>query len=111
MTRYADPSVCPDCSTRLEGSPVVCPGCRLPLHHPLTAELFSTLTHADNLLGQLRALVPAVPITAPVPTGSFIPPVPPMPASSPTRDAPACDRPPCPPSCSASAPRASWWPR
>ena len=96
MTRYADPSVCPDCSARLEGSPVVCPRCRLPLHHPLTSELFATLVHADDLLGQLRALAPALPITVPItvpaqqPAGSFIPPLAPLPTAAPA--APAARR-------------------
>ncbi len=64
MTRYADPSRCPDCSADLFGSPASCPSCRLPLRHPLTAELFGTLSRADQLLGQLRLSVVA---TSPVP--------------------------------------------
>ena len=69
MTRYADSSVCPDCSAALLGSPSACPSCGLPLHHPLTAELFATLSRADYLIGQLRRVVAPVP----VPAGSFVP--------------------------------------
>jgi hypothetical protein len=80
MTRYADRSVCPDCSAPLPGAPSACPSCRLPLRHPLTGELFATLSRADYLLGQLRAAVAPVPVAA-HPAGSFVPPLPPMPAS------------------------------
>lgn len=68
MLRYADPRLCPDCRTVLPERPVSCPGCDLPLQHPLTTELFHTLQHADSLLDQLRAArVPVeAPITAPV---------------------------------------------
>ena len=83
MTRYADSSVCPDCATPLEGSPSTCPSCRLPLHHPLAAELFETLRRADHLLHNLR--LAAAPVTVPArPTGSFVPPMPPMPAPAPS---------------------------
>ncbi len=79
MTRYADSSVCPDCSATLLGSPSACPSCGLPLHHPLTAELFATLSRADYLIGQLRRVVTPVP----VPSTSFVPAMPPMPAPRP----------------------------
>ncbi len=77
MTRYADSSVCPDCSAELVDSPPACPSCGLPLHHPLTRELFATLSRADYLLGQLRHAMAPVPAA---PAGSFVPPMPPMPA-------------------------------
>jgi hypothetical protein len=77
MTPYADSTRCPDCSAALPGSPSACPSCRLPLHHPLTAELFATLSRADYLVGQLRLAVALAPIA---PTGSYVPAMPPMPA-------------------------------
>ena len=76
MTRYADSSVCPDCSAELLHSPSACPSCGLPLHHPLARELFATLSRADYLLGRLRVATAPVP----APARSFVPPMPPMPA-------------------------------
>lgn len=76
MTRYADPAACPDCSAPLAGAPAACPSCELPLDHPLAVELFDTLRRADLLIGRLRA------VGAPVATGSFVPPVGPLPVPS-----------------------------
>lgn len=85
MTRFADPTVCPDCAAALPGHPDACPRCRLPLVHPLTSDLFVTLQHADRLLDQLREVAAPVPTaTAPIlPAGPFVPPMAPMPAPTP----------------------------
>ncbi len=81
MTRYADPSRCPDCSAALGTAPSQCPACGLPLAGPLAVELFSTLRHADVLLTQLRAPVPVPAATAPgVPVDAELPPIVPFPA-------------------------------
>ncbi|MCD4525405.1 SCO7613 C-terminal domain-containing membrane protein [Nocardioides sp. cx-173] len=80
MTRYGDPSACPDCRASLPTGAERCPSCDLPLTHPVAAELLATLTYADHLLARLRA-VGAVPVAA-----SFVPPVAPMPrAAAPAR--------------------------
>ncbi|WP_143099787.1 SCO7613 C-terminal domain-containing membrane protein [Nocardioides psychrotolerans] len=82
MTRYADPFVCPDCHTPIPPGADTCRSCALPLTHPLAGELLSTLTHADDLLLQLRA---AATRPGAVSTGaSMIPAVAPMPAAAPS---------------------------
>lgn len=72
MTRYADPTACPDCHADISSGPDRCPTCDLSLRHPVGAELFATLQHADVLLDRLRREpVPQTPLTAPpVKTGS-----------------------------------------
>lgn len=59
MTRYADPERCPDCLAPMPFGTSRCPSCGLPLEGPLAAELFSTLTHADDLLVSMRTVGPA----------------------------------------------------
>ena len=59
MTRYADPSVCPDCHAGLPTDPATCPACGLPLQGPLAVSLFRTLSTADDLLARLRATADA----------------------------------------------------
>ncbi|MCD4534198.1 hypothetical protein LRP67_08910 [Nocardioides sp. cx-169] len=76
MTRYGDPSACPDCRASLPTGAERCPSCDLPLTHPVAAELLATLTYADHLLARLRA-VGAAPAAA-----SFVPPVGPMPRAA-----------------------------
>ncbi|GAA4681772.1 SCO7613 C-terminal domain-containing membrane protein [Nocardioides nanhaiensis] len=61
-TPLADPHRCPDCSATLTAALATtggCPACGLPLQHPLGRELLATLSRADELLAQLRALAPA----------------------------------------------------
>ena len=67
VTRYSDPFVCPDCSTRLPLDVQVCPGCGLRLRGPLASELLATLQTADRLLARLRAesAAPAAPVAPP----------------------------------------------
>lgn len=63
MPRFADPSLCPDCGTRLPVDPVVCPQCALPLRGPLASSLLTTLATADRVLAELRAsAVPTTPL-------------------------------------------------
>jgi hypothetical protein len=59
MTRYADPSVCPDCHAGLPTDPATCPACGLPLRGPLAVSLFRVLSTADDLLARLRATADA----------------------------------------------------
>jgi len=54
MARYADPFVCPDCSSRLPIDVSRCPSCRIDLRSPLASELLRTLRTADDLLVRLR---------------------------------------------------------
>lgn len=54
MTRYADPERCPDCLRAMPFGTTRCPACGLPLEGPVAAELFATLSHADDLLTSLR---------------------------------------------------------
>lgn len=87
MTRYADPFACPDCHTPIPLGADTCRSCALPLTHPLAGELLRTLTRADDLLGQLRAVAtrPVAVSTVAVSTGgSMVPPVAPMPAAAPS---------------------------
>ncbi len=65
MTRYADPTRCPDCHIALPPAPENCPGCALPLRGPLSRELLRTLQYADTLIVRLRSTEPVlVPSTA-----------------------------------------------
>lgn len=59
MTRFYDPHTCPDCGAPLADDVTRCPACRLPLTGELAQRLGTTLRHADDLLGQLRALARA----------------------------------------------------
>lgn len=74
MTRYADPSRCPDCGAEITSGTEACARCRLPLRGLTAQRLFATLSHADELLAELRAAVmpaaaPAtVPATGPAPS-------------------------------------------
>ncbi len=72
MTRYADPTRCPDCGAHLPPDPAGCPSCGLPLLGPTATALFAALVSADRLLAQLRAS--ALPV--PVPAGAAGPPTP-----------------------------------
>ncbi len=69
MRRYADPERCPDCLTAMPYGSTRCPSCGLLLEGPLASELFTTLTHADDLLAVLRQpagtpAAPPAPVTA-----------------------------------------------
>ena len=55
MTRYADPTRCPDCGSSITPGASECPTCGLSLRGETAQELFTTLSHADHLLGLLRA--------------------------------------------------------
>ena len=50
MTRYADPERCPDCQSPMPFGATRCPSCGLSLEGELAAQLFATLSHADDLL-------------------------------------------------------------
>ncbi len=72
MTRYADPTRCPDCRAYLPPTPDTCPSCAFPLADPLSHELLRTLEYADTLVVRLRAAAPvlarpATPLTADLP--------------------------------------------
>ena len=54
-TRYSDPFLCPDCTTRLPLQVVTCPACGLALRGPLASQLLQTLRSADDLLARMRA--------------------------------------------------------
>lgn len=54
MTRYADPTRCPDCGRPITYGTPACTSCALPLLGPVASELFTTLTRADQLLETLR---------------------------------------------------------
>jgi hypothetical protein len=55
MTRYADPSRCPDCRAAITASEPRCPACGLSLRGDTAGLLFATLSRADDLLTTLRA--------------------------------------------------------
>jgi hypothetical protein len=69
MRHFADPSRCPDCGSSLTLGSTTCVGCRLDLSGPLAAELFTTLTRADNLLAQLRQRTWTAPSAVPTVSG------------------------------------------
>ena len=48
MSRYADPTLCPDCRATLPPAPSSCPRCALPLQGPDAAALLRVLTEADR---------------------------------------------------------------
>ena len=66
MTRYADPTRCPDCGAPIPAQPVSCPRCGLPLTGLDAVALFSTLQAADRLLVALRSQPTAGPVVPPV---------------------------------------------
>lgn len=53
MRRFADPHRCPGCGNTLLPGSTTCAACGLDLSGPLGAELFVTLTRADDLMQQL----------------------------------------------------------
>jgi hypothetical protein len=55
MTRYADPERCPDCLAPMPYGASRCPACGLSLEGPLAAQLFTTLSTADDLLAEIRS--------------------------------------------------------
>ena len=65
MSRFADPTRCPDCGTPLAPGSALCDSCGIDLSGPVGRELFATLVHADTLLGRLRATA-----RQPVPSGA-----------------------------------------
>ena len=61
MTRYADPTRCPDCGAAIVPGAPACGTCALTLQGETAQRLFQTLSQADALLGALRAAsVPTV---------------------------------------------------
>jgi hypothetical protein len=62
MTRFADPTRCPDCGQAITYDDLACPSCLLPLRGDTAARLFQTLTVADQLLGVLRAGAASLPL-------------------------------------------------
>lgn len=87
MTRYADPTRCPDCHANLPVQPASCPACGLALNVPQAIELFETLVRADDLLAQMRATVtvpaPAVPAAPVIPASPTTPAHQPYPTTTP----------------------------
>lgn len=71
MTRYADPERCPDCLSAMPYGATRCPSCGLSLDGPLAAELYTTLSRADDLLTAMREPAPAAkaPVSAPAAAG------------------------------------------
>ncbi|WP_024794229.1 SCO7613 C-terminal domain-containing membrane protein [Tomitella biformata] len=67
MTRFADPTRCPDCGGPLQPRAARCQVCGLPLSGELPGELFATLRQADAILVQLRQAAIS-PSAAPAPT-------------------------------------------
>ncbi|WP_203336379.1 SCO7613 C-terminal domain-containing membrane protein [Nocardioides limicola] len=99
MRTYADPSRCPDCDGPITPADESCPACSLPLRGTTAQELFTTLTHADRLLGRLRTeAVPRQPSPSPSTPATAPPlPAPPLPAApAPAAPAPAAPAPPVP---------------
>jgi hypothetical protein len=96
--RYADPGLCPDCRSDLPRGVTTCPTCDLPVRHAIAVELFATLTRADSLVAQLRALADSATAPAPVvPSASPAPPPPPPPAAAPAVPKPTGPGAPYPP--------------
>jgi hypothetical protein len=56
MTRYADPSRCPDCGATITPGASSCGTCALSLSGETARRLFVTLAQADELLAALRAV-------------------------------------------------------
>ncbi|QWZ08009.1 zinc ribbon domain-containing protein [Nocardioides panacis] len=54
MTRYADPTRCPDCGASITPGSPSCPACALSLRGETARDLFTTLSRADELLTVLR---------------------------------------------------------
>jgi hypothetical protein len=75
MTRYADPTRCPDCGASITPGSASCPVCALSLRGDTARDLFTTLTRADELLTVLRrASTPrAVPTAASLPVAPATP--------------------------------------
>ncbi len=72
MTRYAEPTRCPDCGSPISLGAPACPSCQLSLRGPVAQELYATLLRADDLLVSLRAEPRSTSQSAPatsVPTG------------------------------------------
>lgn len=63
MNRYADPSRCPDCQAAITPGALACDVCALSLQGQTAQRLYTTLSEADVLLGQLRAA--SAPVTGP----------------------------------------------
>jgi hypothetical protein len=72
MTRYADPTRCPDCGATITPGTPVCGACALPLVGQTAQQLFVTLSQADDLLTVLRA-APASPTRAVAASGAASP--------------------------------------
>lgn len=53
MSRLIDPSICPDCRSRLD-SAARCTGCNLSVTGPLAGQLWSLMVTADGLVERLR---------------------------------------------------------
>lgn len=68
MFRYADPHACPGCRTSMEPGAPRCLSCDLALKGHLAQRLFTTLSHADDLLAQLY--VASAPAPQPVAVGA-----------------------------------------
>jgi hypothetical protein len=67
MTRYADPERCPDCLAPMPYGASRCPSCGLSLEGPLAAQLFTTLSTADDLLAAMRTETATTTATATAP--------------------------------------------
>lgn len=65
MTRYADPTRCPDCAQPIEYAAAACRSCGLPLRGATAQRLFQVLSTADDLLASLRSSVAPVPAAVP----------------------------------------------
>ena len=65
MTRYADPTRCPDCGAAITQGVAAYPVCGLSLTGDTARRLYTTLAQADELLAVLRRVT--VPAAAPVP--------------------------------------------
>ncbi len=67
MTRYADPSRCPDCGATITPGASSCDTCALSLSGETARRLFVTLSQADDLLATLRATSTPTAVTVPAP--------------------------------------------
>jgi hypothetical protein len=107
MTRYADPSRCPDCGATITPGASACGTCALSLSGETARQLFVTLSQADDLLVTLRAAstpthAAAATAVAPAPEAT-LPAAPFTAAPFPTR--PTTHRPPHPGLSAASVPQ------